>query len=138
MTKSFCLLALTPLAFAGCASEPVVTTTSTEVRQEVVQTQGDRVVAREVTVTRTPPAIRLETQTRSPGAQYVWTAWLLALDWDSTSGCQAAGCCGQSQQLCGLRASGSVGRVAGCLLLVIGNNDITCQKNCARGLAEIA
>jgi hypothetical protein len=73
MTKSFCLLTLTPLVFAGCASEPVVTTTSTEVRREVVQTQGDRVVAREVTVTRTPPAIRVETQTRSPGTQYVWT-----------------------------------------------------------------
>lgn len=73
MRKSFCLLALAPLALAGCASEPTVTTTTTEVRQEVVQTQGDRVIGRETIVTRTPPAVRVETQTRSPGARYVWT-----------------------------------------------------------------
>jgi hypothetical protein len=73
MRKTFCLAALAPLLFAGCASEPVVTTTTTETRQEVVQTQGDRVVGREVIVTRTPPAIRVETQTASPGARYVWT-----------------------------------------------------------------
>lgn len=73
MRKSFCLLALTPLVFAGCASEPVVTTTTTETRQEVVQTQGDRVIGREVIVTRTPPAVRVETETVSPGPGYVWT-----------------------------------------------------------------
>ena len=73
MRKSFCLLALTPLAFAGCASEPTVTTTTTEVRQESVQTQGDRVVGREVVVTRTPPAVRVETRTVAPGTDYVWT-----------------------------------------------------------------
>ena len=73
MKESFCLLAVVPLVLAGCASEPVVTTTTTEVRQEVVQTQGDRVVGREVIVTRTPPAVQVETQTVSPGPRYVWT-----------------------------------------------------------------
>jgi YXWGXW repeat-containing protein len=73
MKTGFYLIALTPLLFAGCESEPVVTTTTTETRQETVRTQGDRVVAREVVVTRTPPAVRVETQTTSPGAQYIWT-----------------------------------------------------------------
>jgi hypothetical protein len=75
MKKGFYLVALTPLLFAGCESEPVVTTTSTttETRQEVLQTQGDRVVGRQVVVTRTPPAVRVETETVAPGPGYVWT-----------------------------------------------------------------
>jgi len=73
MKIGFCLIAVTPLLFAGCASEPVVSTTTTEVRQETVQTQGDRVVGREVVVTRTPPAVRVEAETVSPGERYVWT-----------------------------------------------------------------
>lgn len=73
MKRGFYLIGLAPLLFAGCASEPVVTTTTTEVRQEVVQTQGDRVVGREVIVTKTPPAVQVETQTVSPGPRYVWT-----------------------------------------------------------------
>ena len=75
MRKGFYLAALTPLLLAGCESEPVVTTTSTttETRQDVVQTQGDRVVGRQVVVTRTPPALRVETETVAPGRGYVWT-----------------------------------------------------------------
>lgn len=73
MRKELYLIGLAPLLFASCASEPVVTTTTTEVRQEVVRTQGDRVVDREVIVTRTPPAVQVETQTASPGREYVWT-----------------------------------------------------------------
>ena len=75
MRKGFYLAALTPLLLAGCESEPVVTTTSTttETRQDVVQTQGDRVVGRQVVVTRTPPALRVETETVAPGPGYVWT-----------------------------------------------------------------
>lgn len=75
MRKGFYLAALTPLLLAGCESEPVVTTTSTttETRQEVLQTQGDRVVGRQVVVTRTPPALRVETETVAPGPGYVWT-----------------------------------------------------------------
>lgn len=67
------LIALMPLVLAGCQTEPVVTTTNTEVRQEVVRTQGDRVIGREVTVTKTPPAVQVETPTTSPGQRYVWT-----------------------------------------------------------------
>jgi len=75
MRKGFYLAALTPLLLAGCESEPVVTTTSTttETRQEVLQTQGDRVVGRQVVVTRTPPALRVETETVAPGPGYAWT-----------------------------------------------------------------
>ena len=67
MKRGFYLIGLAPLLFAGCASEPVVTTTTTQVRQEVVKTQGDRVIGREVIVTKTPPAVQVETQTVSPG-----------------------------------------------------------------------
>jgi hypothetical protein len=73
MKPSFYLVGLSSALLAGCAEEPVVTTTTTETRQEIVQTQGDRVVGREVVVTRTPPAIRVETQTVAPGSGYVWT-----------------------------------------------------------------
>jgi len=75
MRKGFYLAALTPLLLAGWESEPVVTTTSTttETRQEVLQTQGDRVVGRQVVVTRTPPALRVETETVAPGPGYAWT-----------------------------------------------------------------
>ncbi|MFN2508384.1 MAG: YXWGXW repeat-containing protein [Chthoniobacterales bacterium] len=74
MTKSIYLLALAPFAFAGCTTvvEPVPVTT-TEVRREVVTTAPGAPVTREVVVTRTPPAVRVETQTASPGARYVWT-----------------------------------------------------------------
>jgi hypothetical protein len=67
------LIVLAPLLLASCETEPVVTTTTTEVRQEVVRTQGDRVVGREVIVSRTPPAVQVETQPASPGTEYVWT-----------------------------------------------------------------
>jgi hypothetical protein len=73
MKLHFYLLMAVPIVFAGCARERRVTTTTTEVRQEVVQTRGDRVVSREVMVTRTPPVVRVETQTASPGKNYVWT-----------------------------------------------------------------
>ena len=73
MKRLFYLVGLSPFLFASCETEPVVTTTTTEVRREVVHTQGDRVVGREVIVTRTPPAVQVETQPTAPGPQYVWT-----------------------------------------------------------------
>jgi WXXGXW repeat (2 copies) len=73
MKKGFYLMVLGPLLFAGCATEPIVTTTATEVRQHVVQTQGDRVIARDVFVTRRPPTVQVETPSLPPGPGYVWT-----------------------------------------------------------------
>ena len=68
MRKSIYLLALTPLALVGCATEPTTVTTTTTTQE--VTTAGP---AREVVVTRTPPAVRVETQTVAPGPGYVWT-----------------------------------------------------------------
>jgi quercetin dioxygenase-like cupin family protein len=68
MMKGIYLLALAPLALVGCATEPATVTTTTTTR-EVTTT----VPAREVVVTRTPPVVRVETQTVAPGPGYVWT-----------------------------------------------------------------
>src|ERR1051326_7221098 len=71
------LLALTPFAFAGCVvSEPAppVTTTTTVTRE--VTTTGPTTgptTTNEVYVTQEPPAVRVESQTVSPGPNYVWT-----------------------------------------------------------------
>ena len=67
MRKGIYLLALAPLALVGCAEPTTVTTTTTT--QEVTTTGP----AREVVVTRTPPTVRVETQTVAPGPGYVWT-----------------------------------------------------------------
>ena len=65
-------LALAPFALVGCA-EPVTTTTTTEVTREVTTTGPVRgAVTREVIVTQAPPAVRIETETVSPGPTYVW------------------------------------------------------------------
>src|SRR5256885_12541297 len=67
------LLALMPLALASCVvtePAPPVTTTTTVTRE--VTTTGPS-TANEVYVTQTPPAVRVESQTVSPGANYVWT-----------------------------------------------------------------
>jgi hypothetical protein len=66
------ILALTPFALAGCVIQepaPPVTTT-TEVTREVTTTGP---TTREVVVTQEPPAVRIESQTVSPGVNYVWT-----------------------------------------------------------------
>jgi hypothetical protein len=66
------LLALAPLALGGCVAyetAPPVTTTTTVTRE--VTTTGP--VTREVEVTQAPPAVRVETQTVSPGPNYLWT-----------------------------------------------------------------
>jgi hypothetical protein len=68
MRKGIYLLALAPLALVGCATEPTTVTTTTTTQE--VTTTGP---AREVVVTRTPPAVRVETQTVAPGPGYVWT-----------------------------------------------------------------
>ena len=65
------VLALTPLAFAGCAEEPTTVTTTTTTQE--VTTTGPRPLAREIVVTRAPPPVRVEAQTVSPGPRYVWT-----------------------------------------------------------------
>lgn len=65
------LLALAPLALGGCVvHETVPVTTTTTVTREVTTTGP---VTREVVVTQAPPAVRIETQTVSPGPTYVWT-----------------------------------------------------------------
>lgn len=64
------LLALAPFALAGCViQEPAPVTTTTEVTREVTTTGP---VTREVVVTQAPPAVRIETQTVSPGPTYIW------------------------------------------------------------------
>lgn len=64
------LLAILPLALGGCVvHETIPTTTTTTVTREVTTTGPSN----EVYVTRTPPPIRVESQTVSPGANYVWT-----------------------------------------------------------------
>lgn len=69
MRKGIYLLALVPLALLGCATEPTTVTTTTTTRE--VTTAGP--ATREVVVTRTPPVVRVETQTVAPGPGYVWT-----------------------------------------------------------------
>ena len=74
MKKSIYLvgLALVAMVLAGCTVvEPVPVTT--EVTREVVTTGPGAAATSEVLVTRTPPALRVETQTVSPGARHVWT-----------------------------------------------------------------
>ncbi len=68
MKRSSYLLVLVPLALFGCAGEPTAVTTTTTTQE--VTTTGP---AREVVVARTPPAVRVETQTVTPGPGYVWT-----------------------------------------------------------------
>ncbi len=74
MNKSIYLLGLVPFLCAGCTTvvEPVPVTT-TEVTREVVTTGPGGAATSEVVVTRSPPALRVETETVSPGARYVWT-----------------------------------------------------------------
>jgi WXXGXW repeat (2 copies) len=67
------ICALAPLALAGCADEPVVTTTTTQVRSDVVE-PGAPVVTREIYVAQAPPAVRVESRTVSPGPGYVWVS----------------------------------------------------------------
>ena len=65
------LLALAPFALAGCvvrAPAPPVTTTTTVTRE--VTTTGPTSTS-ETYVTQEPPAVRVESQTVSPGANYV-------------------------------------------------------------------
>ena len=69
-----------PLLLAACETEPIVTTTTTETRQEIVRTQGDRVVGREVIVSRNPPAVQVEQQTVAPGPAICLDTRVLAMD----------------------------------------------------------
>jgi WXXGXW repeat (2 copies) len=68
MKRSSYLLMLVPLALVGCAGEPTTVTTTTTTQE--VTTTGP---VREVLVTRTPPPVRVETQTLAPGPGYAWT-----------------------------------------------------------------
>ena len=67
------LLALTPLALTSCVVTETAppTTTTTTVTREVTTTAPT--TTNEVYVTQTPPNVRVESQTVSPGANYVWT-----------------------------------------------------------------
>lgn len=64
------LLALAPFVLGGCVIHKTVPVTTTTVTREVTTTGP---VSREVVVTQAPPAVRIETQTVSPGSTYVWT-----------------------------------------------------------------
>ena len=65
MKTNVYLWGLVVFALAGCAvDEPVPVTTTTEVTREVTTTGP---ATREVLVTQAPPAVRVETQTVSPG-----------------------------------------------------------------------
>ena len=70
MKTRICSLGLL-LGLLGCVEEPPppVTTTTTVTRQ--VTTTGP--ATGEVIVTQAPPAVRVETQTVAPGANYLWT-----------------------------------------------------------------
>ena len=72
MKKRIYLLAPALFVLGGCVTYETRTpvTTTTEITREVT-TPGP--VTREVVVTQAPPAVRVETQTVSPGANYVWT-----------------------------------------------------------------
>ena len=62
------------LGFAGCVAEaPPPVTTTTEVTRTVTTTGPVGADTGEVIVTRTPPVVRVEAQTLSPGPGYVWT-----------------------------------------------------------------
>jgi hypothetical protein len=72
MKLHFYLLVLAPFALAGCVvtePAPPVTTTTTVTRE--VTTTGPN--SNEVLVSQEPPAVRVETRTVSPGANYLWT-----------------------------------------------------------------
>jgi len=65
MKLQVCLLALTPLALSSCVIHETIPTRTTTITAPAT--------ANEVYVTRTPPPLRVESQTLSPGANYVWT-----------------------------------------------------------------
>ena len=65
-------LLIAPLALTSCVVHETVTpapTTTTTVTREVTTTGPSG----EVYVTQEPPAVRVESQTVSPGPNYVWT-----------------------------------------------------------------
>jgi len=73
MRTCFYISALAPVLLAGCVAEPTTTVTTTTTMQEVTTTGPvTRPVTREVLVTQAPPPVRVEAQTVSPGARYVW------------------------------------------------------------------
>lgn len=67
-----CLFAMIPLFIAACAEEPVATTTTTTTQVTTTGPASLVAPAGEMVVTQAPPAVRVETQTVSPGANYVW------------------------------------------------------------------
>lgn len=98
MRISIYVLALMPLAFVGCAEEPTTVTTTTTTQE--VTTTGP---AREVVVTRTPPAVRVETQTVAPGSGYGMSRHVVIGGGPEriTCGYPAVGWCDQGRPLCG-------------------------------------
>src|ERR1044072_3673084 len=66
------LLALAPLALAGCVIEDPTPVATTTVTREVTTTTSPA-VRHQVVVAQPPPAVRVETQTIAPGPGYVWT-----------------------------------------------------------------
>ena len=74
MKLSIYLLAPALCALAGCAEAPPPVTTTTRVTREVTTTgPTTQIAGPDVIVTHAPPAVRVETQTVSPGPTYVWT-----------------------------------------------------------------
>jgi hypothetical protein len=70
MKLTTCVLALAALELGGCVTyETPVPAPTTTVTQEVTTTAPST----EVLVAQEPPAVRVETQTTSPGPNYLWT-----------------------------------------------------------------
>jgi hypothetical protein len=73
MRISIYILALAPFALIGCAEEPATVTTTTTTREVTTTGPATGPVTREVLVTRTPPEVRVEAETVSPGPAYAYT-----------------------------------------------------------------
>ena len=122
MRKGFYLIGLAPLLFAGCETEPVVTTTTTEVRREIVQTRGDRVVGREVIVTKAPPAVQVERRPLRPEHGMSGHEATGAGLEEITYGCPAGGLNVREWRQSGWKANGNAVPTAGCGRMDAGND----------------
>ena len=121
MKRKLCLIAVGPLLLAACETEPIVTTTTTETRQEIVRTQGDRVVGREVIVSRNPPPFRSTSKLLPPDQNMSGHEGIGDGPEQITSGCLAAGWLVREQRRSTSKVNGSVVPADGCGCRAVGN-----------------